>query len=391
MTFEIKTYNAIDPVGLKRFETANFTVNSGADVDGIILRSQDLHQEDFPASVKAISRAGAGVNNIPVASCTEKGIVVFNTPGANANAVKELVLASLLLAVRPILRGAAWVQTLTGDDVEAQVEAEKKQFGGLELEGKKLGVVGLGAIGSLIANDAYRLGMDVLGYDPHVSVDTAWNISRRVRRALSIEEVLSTCDFVTIHIPLNDQTRGLISTKELALMKNDATLLNFSRGELVDVAAVVAAVKAGELKEYIVDFADERLLRQANITVLPHLGASTAEAELNCAKMASKNLKLFLETGNIQNSVNFPNVQLSFQSPYRVAVFHQNIPNMLGAISTKAAELGLNIENLINRSRGDLAYTLLDLNETNIDKIHELETAITNLPAVIRLRIIKNN
>lgn len=390
MTFEIKTYNAIAEVGLKRLATPNFNLNSGLEPDGIILRSQDLHGMDFPKNLKAISRAGAGVNNIPISESTAAGVVVFNTPGANANAVKELVLANLLLAVRPIVKGATWVQTLSGPDVEKQVEKEKKQFGGTELEGKKLGVIGLGAIGAMIANDAYRLGMDVFGFDPFVSVDTAWNISRRVQRVLSIEEILANCDFVTIHIPLNDKTRGVIGEKELALMKPGATLLNFSRGELVDVAAVVKAVKEQSIKSYICDFADERLLGQENIMILPHLGASTAEAEINCAKLASKNLKLFLETGNIQHSVNFPNVELAFHSPYRLAIFHQNVPNMLGRISSQAAELGLNIDNLINRSRDNVAYTLLDVSTTLLTDLEKLETKIAALPEIIRVRIIVN-
>lgn len=390
LTFNIKTYNAIAAEGLKRFDTPNFSLDESEHPDGIILRSENLHNIPLNPELKAISRAGAGVNNIPVDTCTNEGIVVFNTPGANANAVKELVLASLLLSVRPIIKGATWVQTLRGENVAEQVEQEKKQFGGTELEGKKLGVIGLGAIGAMIANDAYRLGMDVYGYDPFVSVDTAWNISRRVRRMLSLEEVLKNCDFVTIHIPLNAKTKGLIGDKELALMKPTATLLNFSRGELVDSDAVVKAIKSNTLGEYIVDFAEEKLLGQNQITVLPHLGASTAEAEINCAKLASKNLKSFLETGNIQNAVNFPNVQLAFHSPYRVAVFHQNVPNMLGTISSEAAKLGLNIDNLINRSREEFAYTLLDVSETDAKKLVHLIEIIDNLPGVRRARLIKN-
>lgn len=390
MTFEIQTYNNIAEEGLKRFRNDTYTVDTGVEPDGIMLRSQDLHGTIFPASVKGIARAGAGVNNIPVADCTTQGIVVFNTPGANANAVKELVLASLLLSVRPIIKGATWVQSLTGADIDKQVEKEKKQFSGFELEGKKLGVVGLGAIGAMIANDAYRLGMDVVGYDPFVSVDTAWNISRRVRRALTLDEVFRECDFITIHVPLNDKTHHLIGEKELAMMKNTASLLNFARGELVDNHALVKAINQQEIGEYITDFASEELLHNEHITVLPHLGASTSEAELNCAKLASKNLKLFLETGNIQHSVNFPTVELAFHTPYRLAIFHKNVPNMLGAISSKAADLGMNIDNLINRSRDEIAYTLLDLSETELTKINTLQTAVSELDDVIRIRIIQN-
>lgn len=390
MTFDIKTFNAIAEEGLNRFTPDYYSLNQTENPDGIILRSQKLHDYEFPKSVKGVARAGAGTNNVPVAQCTENGIVVFNTPGANANAVKELVVASLLLSVRPILRGAAWVQTLTGSDTEEQVEAQKQQFAGTELEGKKLGIIGLGAIGAMLANDAYRLGMEVTGYDPYVSVDTAWSISRRVKRALSIEEVLSTCDFITVHVPLNEKTHHLIGEKELALMKENAVVLNFARGELVDTEAILAAVKARQIHEYITDFADERLLHQENVLVLPHLGASTAEAEVNCAKMAARTLKYFLETGNIKRSVNFPTVEMAFKTPYRVAVVHKNVPNMLGAISSAVAELNFNIDNLINRSRGDYAYTLLDIADINQEQAEEATDKIGQIENVIRTRSIKN-
>lgn len=389
--YDIKTFNAIAPEGLKRLTPESFSVNQTEQPAGILLRSQNLNDYPLPESVLGIARAGAGTNNIPVPACTQQGVVVFNTPGANANAVKELVLACLLLSVRPILQGATWIQTLTGTDVEQQVEAEKKRFAGTELEGKKLGVVGLGAIGAMVANDAYRLGMDVMGYDPYVSVDTAWSISRRVKRAKTLDELFTTCDFITIHVPLTEQTRHMVSTEQLNKMKKTAVLLNFARGELVETNAVIAAVQQGTIKQFVTDFADEKLLHQENILVLPHLGASTEEAEINCAKMAAKTLKNFLETGNIKRSVNFPTVEMAFCSPYRLTIVHKNVPNMLGQISTGIANLGINIDTMINRSRDDYAYTLIDIAETNLEKIQATAAKIQQAEHIIRVRIIKND
>ncbi|MHC5375182.1 phosphoglycerate dehydrogenase [Enterococcus sp. LJL120] len=388
--FDIKTFNAIDPQGLKYFEDPNFTVNQTEQPAGIILRSQKLHDYDFPASVLGVARAGAGTNNVPVKECAEKGIVVFNTPGANANAVKELVLASLLVSVRPLIQGSTWVQTLTGADVEEQAEANKKAFVGHELEGKKLGVVGLGAIGAMVANDAYRLGMNVTGYDPYVSVDTAWNISRRVKRANGMDEIFATSDFISLHVPLLENTQNLISTEELQKMKNDAVLLNFARGGLVDTDAVLKALDAGEIKQYITDFADERLLRHEKVLVFPHLGASTEEAEVNCAKMAGRTLKKFLLTGEIKRSVNFPTVEMTFASPYRLSIVNKNVPNMLGQISTIIAGMEINIDTMINRSRDDLAYTLVDIDETDEAKIQEVAKRIADSDNIVKVRVIKN-
>lgn len=348
--YTIKTYNAIAEEGLKKFDVENYQLNQTDDPDGIVLRSQNLHDMKFSSQLKAIARAGAGTNNIPIQECTEKGIVVFNTPGANANAVKELVLASLLLAVRPIIEGVEWVKTLEGPDIDKKVEAEKKRFVGSELAGKQLGVIGLGSIGAMVANDAYRLGMDVVGYDPYVSVDTAWSISSRVKRVLSIEEVLTTSDYITVHVPLLDSTRAMISAEKLALIKKDAVLLNFARGELVDLDAVISALKNGQLKSYLTDFADERLIEMDNVVVLPHLGASTEEAEINCAKMASKTLKYFLETGNIVHSVNFPTVEMVLNFPLRLAIINRNITNMVAQMSIGLAEYGVNIVNIMNKS-----------------------------------------
>ncbi|MGM0126283.1 D-3-phosphoglycerate dehydrogenase/2-oxoglutarate reductase [Enterococcus sp. AZ194] len=388
--YDIKTFNEIAPEGLNRFSPDRFTINQTEAPAGVILRSQNLHTYDFPSSVLAVARAGAGTNNIPVKECAEKGIVVFNTPGANANAVKELVIASLLVSVRPLVQGAHWVQTLHGADVEEQVEANKKQFAGHELEGKHLGVIGLGAIGAMVANDAYRLGMEVTGYDPFVSVDTAWSISRRVNRATSIEDIFTNCDFISIHIPLNEETRHLISTQQLKKMKKNAVLLNFARGELVDTQAVLEAIKTGEIARYVTDFADERLLHHDQVLVLPHLGASTEEAEINCAKMAAKTLKTFLETGEIKRSVNFPSVEMSFNSPYRFTIIHKNVPNMLGLISSGIANLGINIDTMINKSRDDYAYTLIDIAETDEEKITTVAEKIQNSDEIIYVRTIKN-
>lgn len=389
--YAIKTYNAIAEEGLKKFETENYRLNETDNPDGIVLRSQNLYGMDFPSQLKAIARAGAGTNNIPVNECTEKGIVVFNTPGANANAVKELILASLLLAVRPIIEGVEWVKTLKGPGIDKKVEAEKKRFVGSELAGKKLGVIGLGSIGAMVANDAYRLGMDVVGYDPYVSVDTAWSISSRVKRVLSIEEVLTTSDYITVHVPLLDSTRAMISAEKLTLVKKDAVLLNFARGELVDLDAVISALEKGQLKSYLTDFADERLIEMDNVVVLPHLGASTEEAEINCAKMASKTLKYFLETGNIVHSVNFPTVEMVLNAPLRLAVINRNITNMVAQMSIGLAEYDVNIVNIMNKSRGDYAYTLIDIEFIPEDKLVMIVERIKNVEGILTVRVIKND
>ncbi|GEB28924.1 D-isomer specific 2-hydroxyacid dehydrogenase [Enterococcus casseliflavus] len=388
--FQIKTFNAIAPEGLQRLEKEKYAINESDQPQGILLRSQKLHDYAFPESVLGIARAGAGTNNIPVKACTEKGIVVFNTPGANANAVKELVIASLLLSVRPILRGAQWVQTLSGDNVEEQAEAQKSQFAGTELEGKKLGIIGLGSIGAMVANDAYRLGMEVVGYDPYVSVDTAWTISRRVKRANDIAEVFSTCDFITVHVPLMENTHHLVGEAELAKMKPTTKLFNFSRKEIVDTDAVLRALKADRLAGYTTDFADEQLLRNEKVLVLPHLGASTEEAEVNCAKMAARTLKKFLEFGTIKRSVNFPTVEMAFHSPYRLTIINRNVPNMLGQISSIIAESGINIDNMLNRGREDFAYTLADVASEDEALLNQLADKLRENENIVRVRVIKN-
>ncbi|SPT62245.1 D-3-phosphoglycerate dehydrogenase [Aerococcus viridans] len=391
--YQITTYNAIAAEGMERFERAKYAINENDDPDALILRSKNLHDMTFNDSLKAIARAGAGTNNIPTQRATEAGIVVFNTPGANANAVKELVLANLLLSVRPILQGHEWIQNYKfgpDDDVEAIVEANKKQFAGNELEGKKLGVVGLGAIGAMIANDAYRLGIEVYGYDPYVSVDTAWSISRRVNRVMELDDLLKICDFITVHVPLMDSTRGMIGERELAMMKEDAQLYNFARGPIVDKDAVLKAVNENRIGGYTTDFADADLLHNEKIRVLPHLGASTEEAEINCARMAAGNLKRFLQTGDIINSVNFPSVQMSFNSPVRITIINRNIPNMIGKISTFVAEQGMNIANMVNRGRGDFAYTIVDLEELDHEKVERLVAKLEEIPDIVRVRAIEH-
>lgn len=391
--YQLTTYNAIAAEGMERFERAKYAINENDDPDALILRSKNLHDITFNHSLKAIARTGAGTNNIPTQRATEAGIVVFNTPGANANAVKELVLANLLLSVRPILQGHEWIQNYKfgpDDDVEAIVEANKKQFAGNELEGKKLGIIGLGAIGAMIANDAYRLGIEVYGYDPYVSVDTAWSISRRVNRVMELDDLLKICDFITVHVPLMDSTRGMIGERELAMMKEDVQLYNFARGPIVDKEAVLKAVNDNRIGGYTTDFADADLLHNEKIRVLPHLGASTEEAEINCARMAAGNLKRFLQTGDIVNSVNFPSVQMSFNSPVRITIINRNIPNMIGKISTFVAEQGMNIANMVNRGRGDFAYTLVDLEELDYEKVERLVARLEEIPDIVRVRAIEH-
>lgn len=387
--FQIKTYNAIAPEGLNLLNEDQFALNTGETPDGIILRSEKLHGMEFPESLKAIARAGAGVNNVPVEECSEAGVVVFNTPGANANAVKELVIAGLIMAARPIKEGMEWVQTLSGDDVDKQVEKGKSQFAGTEISGKTLGVIGLGAIGAMLANDGFRLGMEVIGYDPYVSVETAWNINRRVQKASSIAEVLAKADYISIHVPVTAETNGMVDAAFLDQMKDNAVLLNFARGELVNTADMLAALKEKKIRKYVTDFAEEALLHNDDIIVLPHLGASTEEAEVNCAIMAAQTLKYFLETGNIVNSVNFPGVDIAMQSPIRLTIINKNIPNMVGQISSGLAKYFINIEDILNRSRGNYAYTVIDIAETDQAVLDEVVEKIKEIDGVVNVRVIR--
>ena len=362
--FRILTLNNIAAVGLKRFPPEAYQVAADiGDPDAILVRSQDLHQMEIPKAVKAIARAGAGTNNIPVDRMSERGVPVFNAPGANANAVKELVIAGLLLAARNLAPAIRFVEGLRGDDtsIDKQVEEGKKHFAGHELPHRTLGILGLGRVGSLVADAAIRLGMNVLGYDPEITVDAAWSLPSQVRKAHSVEEVLKSAEFVSLHVPLLPATRHLINAERLKLMKPSATLLNFSRDGVVDTEAVVAALSAKRLRWYVCDFPAAALQGHAGVIALPHLGASTREAEDNCAVMVANQVRDYLEHGNVVNAVNFPDVVMGRESPYRVGIANANVPNMLGQISTAMAKAGLNIHNMLNKSRGEMAYTLVDV------------------------------
>lgn len=389
MVYSVKTFNNINQVGLKELGN-HFQIDGelAENPDAYILRSQNLHGTVFPENLKAIARAGAGTNNIPIGEATAAGIVVFNTPGANANAVKEAVLASILMSARDYIAANAWVNTLSGDDVPKQVEAGKKQFAGNEISGKTLGVIGLGAIGGRIANYAQRLGMNVLGYDPYVSIETAWNISHHVKRVADVKEIFANSDYITVHVPLTDETRHTFDSEAFGLMQKGTVVINFARGELVDNAALFEAIAAGVVKRYITDFGTEELLNKDKITVFPHVGGSTAEAELNCAIMAGKTIRQFMETGEITNSVNFPNVHQALTAPYRITLINKNVPNIVAKISTAVSDLGINIDNIINRSKGDYAYTLLDLDETDKAKIDHLVANFESSDNIVRVRLI---
>jgi len=364
MSFRILTLNQISPRGLARFPADRYRV--GADVsepDAILVRSAELHHTGIAASVRAIGRAGVGINNIPVDDMSRRGVPVFNTPGANANAVKELVLAGLLLAARNI--GEAWLfaRALSGDDaaIEAAVEAGKKRFVGFELPGRTLGVVGLGAVGVEVANSALALGMKVLGYDPQLTVQRAWQLSSSAEQALSLEDLFARADAITVHVPLNEATRALVNGARLALIRDGATILNFARAAIVDEAAVLAALDAGRLHAYVCDFPRRSLKDHPRVITLPHLGASTTEAEENCAIMVAEQVRDFLENGNIRNSVNYPDTVLPrVPNTTRLGVANRNVPNMVGQISTALAAHGINIADLLNKSRGEYAYTLID-------------------------------
>ncbi|MBK6395769.1 MAG: phosphoglycerate dehydrogenase [Betaproteobacteria bacterium] len=362
--FRILTLNQISAHGLHRFPSARYTVGKSVDEpDAIIVRSHDMRTMAIPASVKAIGRAGAGTNNIPVAEMSKRGAPVFNAPGANANAVKELVLAAILLGARNVVPALRYVDGLNpaAADLEARVEDGKKQFAGVELPGRTLGIVGLGAIGSLVADTAIKLGMKAIGYDPEITVDAAWRLPSSVRKANSIDEVIRHADFITLHVPLLPVTRKLIDAKKLALAKPGAYLLNFSRDAIVDEDAIVDALRAQKLRGYLCDFPSAKLIGEPHVIALPHLGASTAEAEENCAAMVVDQVREYLEQGTIANAVNFPNVEMARESPHRLAIANANVPNMLGQISSTVAQAGLNIHNMVNKSRGEMAYTLVDV------------------------------
>ena len=387
----ILTLNAISSTGIERLPAERYSV--GAQVDAphaILVRSHDMKAMDIPASVRAIGRAGAGTNNIPVAEMSKRGVPVFNAPGANANAVKELVLAGMLIAARNLVPAIRFTDALSGSDgeIERKVEDGKKNFAGVELPQHVLGIVGLGKIGSLVADAAIKLGMDVYGYDPEITVDAAWSLPSQVRKAHSIEEVLRNSDFVTLHVPLLDATRNLIDAKRIALMKAAAVLLNFSRDGIVDNSAVLDALNTKKLKAYVCDFPSSRFKGHPAVVATPHLGASTFEAEENCAVMVVDQVRDYLEDGNIRNAVNFPDVVMPRESPFRLGIANANVPNMVGQISTAVAQAGLNIHNMLNKSRKDMAYTLVDVDSAVprqvIDKVAAIAgvLAVHYLPAV---------
>ncbi|MDH4233880.1 MAG: phosphoglycerate dehydrogenase [Gallionella sp.] len=384
--YRILTLNKISAQGLKRFPAHAYLVgNDITEPDAILVRSEAMHDMDIPASVIAVARAGTGTNNIPVQKMNARGVPVFNAAGANANAVKELVIAGMLLAARNIGPALQFTARLKGDDATQQKLAEdgKKIFAGIELSGRTLGIVGLGAIGRLVAETALGLGMRVYGYDPGITIEAAWSLSAQVKKAQSIEELLKNSDFVTLHVPLLDETRGLINMQRIQQMKPGSVLLNFSRDTIVDNDAVLAGLANGHLRGYVCDFPAQKLQGQANVVALPHLGASTEEAEDNCAVMVVNQLREYLEHGSLTNTVNFPTVVMPRESRFRLAIANSNVPNMLGQISTKLAQAGINIHNMINKSRGEMAYTLVD---TDSDIPAGLIAQIAAIPGVLLVR-----
>ena len=384
--YNIKTLNKIAKVGL---DCLTGDYNIGEDVenpDGVVLRSFAMHDMEVPETLLAVARAGAGTNNIPVEDYKEKGIVVFNTPGANANAVKELAIAGLFLASRDVTGAVDWAKTLKpeGDAVEKLVEKGKSAFAGPEIMGKTLGVIGLGAIGVMVANAARALGMNVLGYDPYISVDAAWGISRSIVHVKDINEIYKNSDYITLHLPLTPETTKMISAEQIAMMKDGARILNFSRNKLVDNEALLSALENGKVAKYVTDFPDASLLEVKGVVAIPHLGASTPESEDNCAVMACKELKDYLENGNITNSVNYPNCSMPRESDVRICVLHKNVPNMIGQISTAIAGEKLNIANMISKNKGDFAYSVLDVD----GDASAVKSSIEAIDGVVRVRII---
>jgi D-3-phosphoglycerate dehydrogenase len=389
--FRIRTMNKISAPGLELFPREKYEIAGEIpNPDAILVRSAELHNMEIPNSVLAVARAGAGVNNIPVSKCSNQGVVVFNTPGGNANAVKELTLAALLVASRDIVAGINWASSLAdmGDEAPDIVEKEKSRYGGPELRGKTLGVVGLGAIGVMVANDAVALGMDVIGHDPYISVDAAWNLSREVVRADTLEGLLAKSDYISLHIPLSETTRGLLNAEKFRLMKKGARIINLSRSHLVKDDDIIEALAAEKIGSYVTDFPTAKLLKCKKVICIPHLGASTPEAEDNCAVMAVKQLIDFLETGAIRNSVNFPRCKLDQRAPFRLLASNRNIPNMVGQITTILASANINITDLINHHREEYAYNIIDTEQQIpadvLDRIRKVE-------GIVRVRVIEKN
>ncbi len=386
--FQYKCLNPISNVGLKYFTSEYELTDAIEDADALLVRSANMHELELPKNVKTIARAGAGVNNIPLQKYAEEGIVVFNTPGANANGVKEMVIAGMLLASRDIVGGIEWLEHQKVDEnIGKLAEKQKKQFAGCEIKGKRLGVIGLGAIGAMVANTAIYLGMEVYGYDPYISIDTAWNLSREIKHITFVEDIFRECDYITIHVPLLESTKGMISKNSIAMMKDGVVLLNFSRDLLVDEVALVDALNAGKVKKYVTDFANPIVAGAKNTLVTPHLGASTEESEDNCAVMAVKEIRDYLENGNIHYSVNYPNCDMGkCMVASRVAINHRNIVNMISQFTKVLGDVGMNISNMTNKSKGDYAYTLIDLETPMCEAIaKKLET----IDGVLKVRIIK--
>ena len=388
MDYQIKTLNAISPAIYTQLGEHYQVTDNAESPDAILVRSASMHDMALPKSVLCIARAGAGTNNIPIDACTQAGICVFNTPGANANAVCEIVLAGLLLSCRNIVGGIEWLeQQKVDENIGKLAEKQKKQFAGCEIKGKKLGVIGLGAIGALVANTAIYLGMEVYGYDPYISIDTAWKLSREIRHISNVDEIFRDCDYITLHVPLLESTRGMISRENIGKMKDGVVLLNFSRDLLVDETALVEALENGKVKKYVTDFANPVVAGAKNTLVTPHLGASTEESEDNCAMMAVRELRDFLENGNIHNSVNYPNCDMGVCTTVsRVAINHRNILNMISQFASVMGGAGLNISDMTNKSKGDYAYTLIDLESPATEEIVKKLEAIDG---VLKVRIIK--
>jgi len=387
--YTVLTLNKISPAGLELFPCNHYKIISeNVNPDAIIVRSHNMLDMELPSSLKVIARAGAGINNIPVATCSKRGIVVFNTPGANANSVKELVIMGLLISSRKVIQGINWGKSLIGkgDEVQKLIEKGKSQFAGPEIKGKTLGVIGLGAIGVMVANDAAALGMEVIGYDPFISIDSAWGLSRSIKKAGGFESLLTESDYITLHVPLTDETKGMINYKRFALMKKGVRVLNFSRRGLVNREDLKRAIIDGIVSTYMSDFPDEDLLKMDNVIAIPHLGASSPEAENNCAVMAVQQVRDFLEKGNIRNSVNFPGCNLDICGKQRIAIANQNIPSMVGQITAILAQEGINIADMLNRSKGDTAYNIID---TDTEISEESIANIRNIKGVTMVRVIQ--
>ncbi len=388
--FKIQTLNKIDPEGLNNFPLDQYEIaNECSAPDAIIVRSQKMHDMELPSSLQAIARAGAGVNNIPVEKCTDEGIVVFNTPGANAHGVKELTIAGLLLSSRDISGSIEWAKTLIGkgDEVPSLVEKGKKNFGGQEIRGKTLAVIGLGAIGVLVSNAAQALGMNVLGYDPFISVKHAWKLSRNVKQAESIESLLSNADYVTLQIPLNADTKDYINKSKFEMMKDGVRLMNFARGGLVNNTDLKEAIESGKIAKYVTDFPDEEVLKMEGVISIPHLGASTGESETNCAIMAVDQVREYLENGNIINSINFPQAEMERNGGVRIVIANRNVPNMVSQISAMMASEGMNISNMLNRNRADIAYNIIDIDRKETDP--SIADKLKSIEGVIMVRVIQ--